>query len=182
MKKYVFFTSKYYLIRTRIYKSSANLLHINVIDYYTHPILFVFNQSISVIFRFPFTIFYCIMNYTPSSFVMTGQPFLLKPMLQSAYIIHSYKFVFYRKCVQTTICKVYLWAMYRVQLSIRKNRDSLITAAKAVYLASLRSVFTCYIRDYLAVPNMEKSKQLHQIWKYVNTNIYHCLLSAVHSK
>ena len=46
-------------------------------------------------------------DYTPSSFVMTGQPFLLKPMLQSAYITHSYKFVFYRKCVQTTICKVY---------------------------------------------------------------------------
>ena len=42
--------------------------------------------------------------------------------------------------------------------------------------------FTCYIWDYLAVPNMGKSKQLYQIRKYVTTNIYHCLRSAVHNK
>ena len=29
---------------------------------------------------------------------------------------------------------------------------------------------------------MEKSKQLYQIRKYVTTNIYHCLRSAVHNK
>ena len=53
-----------------------------------------------------------------------------------------------------------------------KIATSSITAAKVVYFASLISVFICFIRDYRGVPNMEKSKQFHQIRTYVNINIY----------